>query len=338
MDKTFKPLYRNGVCLNGCLPLTAKQHEFQKACVESAVSLPEYAWREKSDMPIVKWDAAFDKWLDRRIKLADAYAAKGKCLLPWEIMKVIPNERKRSNILNWNQGMRPSCSNHGQSHAFQNATLISMALGSPLYYEAMNPIYSFYLARGGNLTGGLDLVTTATWCNKNGMYPVSLVGDDNQNVASGFHKYDEDAKKWQSGIVFIEDNVEEKIVRACHGLCAVNFGAGHLYTSSSIDSNGIKVMDGLTSGGHAQSLVGYRKVNNEEYIWNDNSHGNGYGQSKEGEPKWGAWLGHKQRAAYCSDMLSFGNPCIVFVEGEYDSDAKFYNEFELPDFPANWIG
>ena len=288
-------------------------------------------------MPIIKWDAAFDKWLDRRIELADSYREKGLCLLPWEIFKALPSGRKRSNILNWNQGSRPSCAMHGAVHAYQNATLISMALGSPLYYESLNPIYSFYLARGGNLNGGLDLVTTATWCNKNGMYPSRYVGEDNQNIKSGYKDFEEEARKWQSGIVFIEDNLEERIIRACHGLCCVNFGAGHLYSTAKIDKNGIKVMDGLIPGGHAQSLVGYRRVGSEEYIWNDNSHGNGYGQTKEGEPKWGAWLDRRRLTNYCSDMLNYGKPYIVFVEGEFDKEVRLYNDFEVPPYPKDWI-
>lgn len=332
----YKPTLVNGCCIDGCLPLSEQQREKQGKALENAVTLPEYAWQDKGEMPIIKWDAEFDKWLERRIKLADKYAEKRLSLYPWDLNKVIPEKSRKSPIFNWNQGSRPSCAMHGAAHAFQSATLIAMGLGSPLYYEALNPIYSFFLARGGNLQGGLDLFTTAEWVNKHGMYPASLVGDDNININNSFRKYEADAKKWQSGIVFIEDKFEERILKACHALCAINFGAGRLFTASKIDRNGIKVMDQVISGGHAQCMVGYRRVGNEEYVFNINSHGDSYGQSAEGEPKYGAWLGHEQRQVYCKDIGQFGNPYIVFVEGEFDEEPRLYNDFELPSLPDCW--
>lgn len=337
MPSSFKPICRDGVCVNGCLPLTAATRRLQEECLDSAVSLPEYAWQNKGDMPIVKWDAAFDRWLDRRIKLADAYADRGKCLLPWEIMKVIPEKRKRSNILNWNQGTRPSCALHGATHAYQNMTLLSMALGAPLIYEALNPIYPFYLAKRGSMAGGLDLITTAKWCNEHGQYPASLIGDDNVNVSGDYKKHAQDAKRWQAGIVFIEGDVKEKVIRACHGLCSVNFGSGHYFRSSKTDRSGVKIMDGYAGGGHAQCFVGYRKVGNAVYIGTENSHGNSYASSPEGEPRWMAWINESQISGFCSDAPNFGHPYIVFVEGDFAEEPQLYNDFDLPDFPKNWI-
>ncbi|MBQ4290569.1 MAG: hypothetical protein II719_05170, partial [Clostridia bacterium] len=120
----------------GCLPLTRDQEKRLEAAVSAAVSLPEYSWQNESDMPVIRWDDAFDRWLDRRIALADKYQKKGLCLLPWEVYKALPASARKTNVYAWNQGSLPSCSMHGAVHAFQTSLLTAIALGSPLEYEA----------------------------------------------------------------------------------------------------------------------------------------------------------------------------------------------------------
>lgn len=314
----------------GCLPLTAEQRQAQETAAGRAVSLPDYAWHRQAEMPVIKWDAAFEKRLDQKIKLAEQYEAAGYGLWPWEIFRVLPRAAKRSEILVWSQGTLPSCSMHAAAHAYQCATLTAIALGAPLYYEAFNPIYPFYGARGGNLHGGLDLWTTADWVNRKGLLPVTLVGEDNQQVSRKNLEKMEIGEKWQGAIVLIEDNFSEKIFRACHALGAVTFGSGRLYTRSRRDRNGVKVMDGLGSGGHAQSFAGYRKVGTTEYVFNWNSHGDRYGVSEEGEPAGGAWVSEEQMRVYCQDMANYGYPFLVFPEGEFRRTEALANEFELP--------
>ena len=322
----------------GCLPLTRDQEKRLEAAVSAAVSLPEYSWQNESDMPVIRWDDAFDRWLDRRIALADKYQKKGLCLLPWEVYKALPASARKTNVYAWNQGSLPSCSMHGAVHAFQSSLLTALALGSPLEYEAFNPIYPFYLARGGNVAGGLDIFTTAEWANEKGFYPVSLVGSDNLHVDSGKTKeYADDALRYQSGIVYIEGDYETKIVKACRALCSVCFGSGRYFTDSRTDSNGIKVMAHVGYGGHAQCFTGWREVDGEEYIFNQNSWGDAYGQSAEGEPGSGSWLGEEERSVYWRDLDNYGHPYLVFVEGDLRREGALYNDFALPNYPAEWI-
>ena len=322
----------------GCLPLTPRLEKRLAATVQSAVSLPEYLWQHQADMPVIRWDDNFEKWLDRRIELADKYRKRGLCLLPWEIYKALPVSARKSKLYAWNQGSLPSCSMHAAVHAFQASLLTSIALGSPLYYEAFNPIYPFYLARGGNLAGGLDIFTTAEQANKSGFYPVSSVGSDNLRVTREYiSKYSSEARKYQSGIVFIEGNYEKNVVKACRALCSVCFGSGRFFESSRNDSNGVKVMSGVGYGGHAQCFTGWRVVDGEEYIYNQNSWGDVYGQSSEDEPASGSWLGAEERAVYWRDIENYGNPYLVFVEGELRGEPSLVNDFEIPGFPNEWI-
>ena len=171
-------------------------------------------------MPVIRWDDEFEKWLDRRISLADKYRKKRLCLLT------------------------------------------AIALGSPLEYEAFNPLYPFYLARGGNVSGGLDIYTTAEWANEKGFYPVSLVGNDNLHIDREKNReYEQDALRYQSGIVYIEGNYEKNIVKACRALCSVCFGSGRFFRSCRTDTNGVKVMANVGYGGHAQCFTGWREIN-----------------------------------------------------------------------------
>jgi len=334
MDK-FEPLMQEGMLLNGCVPITTEQKKIQRKLADHAVSLPEYSWREQGEMPFVKWDDAFEKWIDRRIDLYDKYAKAGLSLLPWDIFKQLPNKRKNSAIYAWNQGPIPSCSHHADAHSYQNSMLISIALGAPLRYEAINPIVGFWLANGKTLGRGQDLLTMSKWVNREGHYVASLIGDNNQSVPQGWENYREDCKKWQSGIVYLEDNLVEKIFRACHAGMCVTFGSGTIYNGASTNKDGIKVMSRTTFGGHAQSLGAYRKYKGVEYIFLFNSHGDIYGQSDEDEPANGAWITKDLLSGLTNSMTTYGLPYLTFIEGEITEKPKLYNEFEIK-FNKNW--
>lgn len=335
--KKWEPHIVNGECYNGCLPLNESSWKRQVAMTANAVSLPEYSWVNRGDMPIIKWDGVFDTWLDNRIELAETYRDAGYCMFPWSISENLPQDRRGSDIIHWNQGFRPSCCLHGETHAYQFTELISIGLGATYKYEALNPIVPFYLAKGGSLAGGLDLVTCAEFVNGAGQYPTTLVGDDNINVPLNYRAYMTQAKNWQAGIVYIEDNYAERIFKACKALLAVNFASGQWYNSFQRDGNGIKIMAGLASGGHAQCFCGWRECRGQEYIFCHNSHGDIYGQSDEGEPAWGAWVNTRQMRTYMADTSVYGNPFIVFAEGEYNFESmRLRNDFPLPKYPRNW--
>ena len=318
----------------GCLPLTARRRAALEKAADTAVSMPEYLWDRQSDMPVIKWDAQFEKWLGRRIELADRYASIGFCLFPWEIYRALPPNARRGTVFAWDQGPLPSCSMHSAAHAYQCALLTSIALGAPLYYESFNPIYPFYAARGGSLSGGLDLWTAADWVNRSGLVPVTAVGSDNLHVGAEQLGRLGDGKKWQAAIVLIEDNFAEKILRACRAFCAVSFGSGTYFTRSRTDTRGVKVMAGPASGGHAQCFAGWRRLGGVEYIFNLNSHGGRYPASAEGEPDTGAWVTEEHLRLYARDMDRYGYPYIIFGEGEFRRPSALSNEFPPPKYPG----
>lgn len=325
--------------VGGCVPISAEKAKLQAEALEKAVRLPEYRWADKADMPVIKWDEAFDAWLDKRIALADKYEKKGLSLYPWDIYGALPAKIKRDGVFSWNQGPVPSCSMHGAAHAFQCAQLVSIGLGASMYYDAVNPIYSYYDARGGDMNGGLDLYTVADYVNKKGFAPARLVGNDNQRVSqNGLGVLRERGKEFQTGVVPIEDHLDERILKACRGLCSVCFGAGVLFTGCTRDQYGVKVMAGMQRGGHAQCFAGYLRRGGEEYVFNLNSYGNIYGGTTVGEPDCGAWVGRNALKQYCADMANYGLPFIAFCEGELRGEKSMVNDFELPKLKREGSG
>ena len=159
----------------GLNELTSERRKLQTARVEAAEPYRvDYAWAAFDSMPSLKWSGDFDDLLAERSALREKYERAGWSLLPWRLFDALPHDRKKSGVLCWDQGSRPSCSMHGACHAYQAAELIAIALGAPIYFDSVNPIYSFFLGRGGDYAGGLDLLTVAEEINGRGLFPVSV--------------------------------------------------------------------------------------------------------------------------------------------------------------------
>lgn len=313
----------------GLIPLSEERQKLQAAKLAASPEYRiDYAWSAFDSMPSLRWSSDYEDLLAEKSALREQYERAGYSLLPWHIFGALPNNRKKSAILCWNQGNRPSCSLHGAAHAFQAAELISIALGAPIMFDSANPIYNFWLGRGGNYAGGLDLLTVASEINERGLFTVSMVGEDNLSVTQEGLAKEPEAKKHQAGIVTIEDDFVERIIQVCKGLGAVCFGSGVYATAAVEDKNGMRVMSSFSRGGHAQAFYGYKVVNGTEYVWDQNSHGDLYGKTPN-EPSSGAWVTRKQLEYYARDMGSYGYPMAVYAEGEPIADV-LANTFQLP--------
>lgn len=334
----WTPELRNGVCLNGCLPLDEISAEVQGRLLDSAVGI-EYDWQHQGNMKIVKWNDQFETWLDERIELVDALTDNGVCLMPWEILKNLPADDKNSNRLYWSQGGIGSCMSHSNTFAYQCATLIEIALGAPLIYHSFNPIVPFYLSKGGSLRGGQTVSVMSAWTNEHGQYSEDWVGEDNQSVPDNYEEYEDLAVGFQNGLCFVEsedpEEITEKIFRACHAGLSWSFGNSHAVRGAKEDENGVKVavLGGLWK--HATSFSGYRIVNGTEYIFWQNSHLPEYGQSEEGEPAYGAYMPRSTVGRFCRSMALYGYPYVHFVEGDISSRRQLNAAFKCP-FPENW--
>lgn len=334
-EEVFEPMIEDGLVLNGCLPMTGKSSALLEATKKKSVSIQDAVWADNGQPPIIKWDAAFEKWLNQRVKEADLYREAGICTFPWQVLKSLPKYRKSSEILAWNQGSIPSCSLHGATHGAQCTILSEMVRGASTIYDAFNPIIPFYIARGYNLSGGLDLVTTAKSVNEGGMYSVTDVGDDNTKVPTNWERFKANAKRHQVALCFIEGNLVENILKCARADLYVTFGSNTIFTGS-VNKGGVKILSGRSYGGHAQCFGCWRKVGKAQFVFDFNSHGNRYGVSDEGELASGAWTTEDQLEEFVSSMTRYGDPYVnVSVEAVRTKEISFKNDFKVP-FPKKF--
>lgn len=321
--------------LNDCPPITAAEKRAVAAAIAAADSFTEYTWAQDQQPPVISWDSAFDQLVESRTALISDLTRKGICTYPWRVLPAAPRARILNNILYWNQGSLPSCSMHAAVHAIEGSTLTEMALGASIKYDALNPIYPFYIARGGNFFGGLSIFETAETVNKTGMLSVSEVGADNTHAPSDAYKHADESAKRQSAVVYIEGDYTGKIFRAAAAGFYVVFGSYTIFTNSRTDANGVKIGNQTTRGGHAQSFGSWRKTGGEEYVFITNSHGNIYHGGTEGDPESGCWLTRGQVDQVAASFDQFGPPFIVLPENPDLSEPTLLPDF-TPTFPNGW--
>ena len=318
--------------LNDCLPITEAERRAVSAAIAGADSFSEYTWSRDGQPPIISWDDELENLIEKRRGIISDMARRGICTYPWAAMAAAPARRKKSNIFYWNQGQVPSCSMHAAVHAIQGAIITEMALGASIDYDALNPIYPFFIARGGNLFGGLSIYETAETVNKTGMLSVSEVGADNIDAPRDAYQHAEQAAKRQGAIIYIESDYIDRIFRAAAAGFYVVFGSYTIFTNAKVDANGVKIGGRTTRGGHAQSFGSYRKTRGEEYVFITNSHGEIYEGGTEGDPLNGCWLDREQVGRIADSFDQFGPPFIVLPEDPDYSKPTLLPEF-APDFP-----
>lgn len=322
---------------NDCPQITADERAAFTAAIAGADSFREYTWSRDGQPPVISWDDDFEDLIDRRAEIIRDYAALGICVYPWQVLAALPAGRKKTDRFYWNQGSNPSCSCHAAVHAIQAAELVAMAMGAPLIYDALNPIYPFYLARGGNLAGGLSIYDTAETANTRGMNAVSEVGDNNLDPPRDAYDHAAESARRQCAIVYIDRDWTDRIFRAAAAGFHIVFGSFVIYTSSRIDRNGVKTGYRQTRGGHAQTFGSYRKTAGTEYVFLTNSHGDIYRDSNEGDPAAGIWLTRGQVDEIADSFDNFGPPFIVLPENPDQIEPTLYPGFAAR-FPKGWIG
>lgn len=320
---------------NDCPPITEVERQAVASAITNADSFTEFTWSRDEQPPIISWDLAFERLIEKRTAIISDLTKKGYCPYPWAILNALPSRRRLADFFYWNQGNLPSCSMHATSHAVQGAILTEMFLGAPLVYDALNPIYPFYLARGGNLSGGLSIYETAETVNKTGLNAVSEVGADNTHAPRDARQHAEESARRQSAVVYIEDDYTDRLFRAAAAGFHVVFGSYRIYTSSRIDENGVKVGYRTTRGGHAQSFGSWRRTGGEEYIFITNSHGEIYRETNEGDPPNGCWLTRDQVEEVASSFDVFGPPFIVLPENPDQTSPSLIIDFDSK-FPKGW--
>ena len=296
----------------GCLKLDDHSRALLASAKATAVSFRN-AWEVAADgaLPVIEYNHDFETFLDERAEKIEQLRNVGKPTLPWEILACVSNEQRKSGRLFINQGARDSCANHALDHAFCASMLYEIALGSPLIYESFNGIYGHYVSKGNVMAGGQTIPATADFVNRHGLYPESLVGEDNQSVPRDYAQFEERVKTWQAAVIYLGDtDLAEKITRCNKGGIGVALGNSLAVAGDKTDKNGVPIP--ILSGywGHATAFIGYQIVNAAIYLFWINSHGEIY-TSYLGGPKSGLWMTQGQLEEFLRSASVFGDPFAI---------------------------
>ena len=334
--RDFEPEVEEGCIINGCIPMDDYAEAVFEELESEAVSFGT-VW-ELGNMPILKLDDAFRTWRKGQIEQCKALVSERiTCLLPWQVLKSLAPEQKKSNRLYFSQGSRPSCMGHADAFAHHSTTLQLIARGAPLVYSPFNPIVTWAITKGGSIRGGQSVSEMSKGANGIGHFPEELVGTDNLNVPS-YKAHLEAAKLYQSALLFLNfrgKELADEIIQSCAAGLSVALGNSTAVSGSTVDSNGVKVAVIRGSWAHATHFTGYRVVNNTEYVGWVNSHGSRYKTSDEGEPADMCWMTRALVEQFVSTASGYGSPYVVIPESVFHLDRSLYVKLRVP-FPTNW--
>ncbi len=293
---------------------------------------------EQGEMPVLKMDDAFRNWRKEQIEQCKALVAERiTCLLPWQILKNLPAEQKKSNRLYFSQGSRPSCMGHADSFAHHSTTLQLIARGAPLVYSPFNPIVTWSITKGGSTRGGQSVSEMSKGANGIGHFPEELVGTNNQNVPA-YKNHVQEAKKYQSALLFLNfkgKTLADEIIQCCAAGLSVALGNSTAVSGCTIDKKGVKNATLRGSWAHATHFTGYRIVNCTEYVGWVNSHGSRYKSSDEGEPADMCWMTRSLVEDFVATASGYGSPYCVMPESVFTLDISLYVKLRVP-FPSTW--
>jgi hypothetical protein len=322
--------------INGCITQDDYAESLFEELESTAVDFSTI-W-ESGEMPVLKYNAAFQEWRKEQIEERNALTSERiTCLLPWQILKYLSSERKKSDRLYFSQGSLGSCMGHSDAFAHHSATLQWIARGAPLIYASFNPVVTWSITKNGSIRGGQTVSEMAQGANEIGHFPEHLVGTNNQFVPE-YAEYTASAKQYQSAILFLNfrgAELAEEIIQCCAAGLSVALGNSTAVSGSTIDKNGIKVATLRGSWAHATHFTAYRTVKGTEYIGWVNSHGSRYQTSDEGEPADMCWMSRDLVERFVATASGYGSPYAVFPESVTKSDTTLYTNLTVP-FPDTW--
>ncbi len=334
--RDFEPEVEDGCIVNGCVPMDDYAEAVFEELESGAVSFGT-VW-DRGDMPILKLDDAFRRWRNEQIEQCKALVSERiTCLLPWQILKHLPAEKKKSDRLYFSQEARPSCMGHADAFAHHSTTLQLIARGAPLVYSPFNPIVTWAITKGGSIRGGQSVSEMADGANGIGHFPEELVGTNNQSVPS-YKNHLEAAKQYQSALVFLNfkgKTLADEIIRCCAAGLSVALGNSTAVSGSTVDKNGVKIATLRGNWAHATSFTGYRVVNGTEYVGWVNSHGSRYKSSDESEPADLCWMNRSLVEQFVATASGYGSPYAVIPESLFHLDRSLYVKLRIP-FPTVW--
>ena len=320
-------LDEHGYCVNGALALTDSEVEQQTRAIAGAVPI-DALFDAEGEMPVIAWDNALEDYLNDRIDYRRSLTKKGVCLWPWVINAELSKDRRKTDVFLWNQGSLPSCTSTAGAHVYQAETLIEIAEGAPIDYDATNPLYTHYGATGGAIGQGLSPGAAARSFNTVGAFLVSEVGADNLRSPSDYRERTKDAARPYAFPVAAFFLLAEAGI-------PFTIASSQFYNSGTTDKNGVGIGGSVTAGAHSEAFLGaYYEVAGTKYAYVQNSHGDRYGSDKTGRPKSGYWVTEKQTELFIRTGSVYGYGYFLRPRG-IPSDRMAFNSGMRLSFPRS---
>jgi hypothetical protein len=297
---------------NGLRESTEEDLQIAKECFDAQIPLSAYWARTDNDAKYITWDSEWEKYCKHRAELID-FEGRDK-FLPWKL-----HEENKGTWDSWGylQKTGDCCSfgNLSSLHASQ-LTICKTTGRTPV---GINPSYTYAFARGNgrmSFDSGLNLSPMMKYAAKIGNYRIQDVGKYDCSVRNYNSQYDAGALQNQTIAVILPKVDFDLIFLACSAGFGVHTGASRYPSSSSVNSDGLAVASGFSSGGHATAYVAaYTSKSGKRYIYFMNSHGAKYAADElsGGQKQHGCWVDNQLYRSHAITS-SYGAPYVNLPE------------------------
>ena len=306
--------------LLGCIPSFVQEEEARRMGIASDREQIEQLatpWNATETPRIINWDASWESYLKEQAEAVDVMRLNGKFPPPWELCErfcgmdfatLVKTLQKRNDCAAW-----------ALTRTVIVMALIQRWLGAERDVEAYNPtgIYAYssgstpragsYFADNGRTIYGICKAACET-----GNFPVAAIGEYKGGTSYTQAMIDSEpiAQNNQTGFAYVSERgadrkVDVVLLSLRSGRPVVIGNDIALRDGCRQDANGMHITDvgGSWGGGHATAAIDYRKVNDTEYIYIVNSHGNIY-NSGTSIPAFGAYITKSGLKRYLSGSFS----------------------------------
>lgn len=304
----------------GCIPAYEQEQIARaegRASDKELVEAMAAPWNENDTPRIINYSKEWQKWLEEEAQAKDVLRRFNQFPEPWYICE-LGNFQTFDKLVGVIQ-KRNDCTAWGTTRAATVMALNQYWFGAERTVEAYNPTGIYAYSSGETPVAGKrfddngrTIYAIARAACIAGNFPVADIGEYNGGTSftESMIESKPDAEKNQTGFVYVGNREPEELA----DIVVLSLRAGRpviigndiaLRDGCRKDANGMYITDvgGGWGGGHCTSAIDYRKVNETEYIYIANSHGNIY-KSGTRIPAFGAYITRSALVRYLSGRFA----------------------------------